>query len=134
MKLKSLLLGLLGSIAIAVPANAQSYEPFPSSENCPVVISRVCHDNMPDGSPILYAIPMGYDGRFVLTANKVGRGYLIFMYDYMEDQVAAYMYVDENAVLMSSLNGRPAYGGNINMLSDISEEMVDILLAIRAYY
>ena len=134
--MKRIIFSMLTSAAILFPgaAHAQSYEQFPQSENCPVVISRVCHGIMADGSPILYAIPTGYDGQFVLTATRVSRGYLIFMYDGIEDQVAAYMYVDENAILMPSLNGRPAYGGNINMLSEISEEMVDMLIAIKAYY
>lgn len=134
--MKRLIFSLLASAAILLPraAHAQSYEQFPQSENCPVVISRVCHGTMVDGSPILYAIPTGYDGQFILTATRVGQGYLIFMYDGIEDQVAVYMYVDENAILMPSLNGRPSYGGNINMLSDISEEMVDMLIAIKVYY
>lgn len=134
--MKQIIFSLLASAAVLLlgTAYAQSYEPFPQSENCPLVISRVCHGTMPNGSPILYAIPTGYDGQFVLTATRVSRGYLIFMYDGIEDQVAAYMYVDENAILMPSLNGRPAYGGNINMFSEISEEMVDMLIAIKAYY
>ncbi len=136
LSMRKIIFSLLASAAVLLPgaAYAQSYEQFPQSVNCPVVISRVCHGTMPDGSPILYAIPTGYGGQFVLTATRVGQGYLIFMYDGIEDQVAAYMYVDENAILMPSLNGRPSYGGNINMLSDISEEFVDILIAIKAYY
>jgi hypothetical protein len=134
--MKKLFFSLLASAAVLLPvaAHAQSYEPFPQSEGCPVVVNRVCHGTMPNGSPILYAIPTGYDGQFVLTATRVGQGYLIFIYDGLEDQVAAYMYVDENAILMPSLNGRPAYGGSIDMLAQNSEEMVDILLAIKAYY
>jgi hypothetical protein len=138
MKIKTLLIGLLSGFAIAtatvLPSLAQSYDPFPQSEDCPVVIDRICHGRMPNGSPILFAIPAGYNGKFVLTATRVEQGYLIFMHDAIEDQVAAYMYLDQNAILMSSLNGRPAYGGDINMLDDVSEEIVDIFMELKAYY
>lgn len=134
--MKRFIFSLLASAAVFSigAAHAQSYESLPQSENCPVVINRVCHGTMPNGSPILYAIPTGYDGQFVLMVHRVGQGYLIVMYDAIEDQVSAYMYVDENAVLMPSLNGRSAYGGDVNRLSEVSEEVVDMLIAIKSYY
>ena len=66
-------------LPVALPVQAQSYDPMPAGEcTTRVVINFICHDEMDNGSPLLYAIPSGYSGRYVLYANKIPGGSLSF--------------------------------------------------------
>lgn len=126
--MKNILLGLLGAVVVATPVQAQSYDPMPAEEcSTGVIVNFICHDEMDDGSTMLYAVPSGYSGRYVLFANKIPGGSYSFIYDLWNEQTAAYMYFGGNRT------GMPNAGGRIILLEELEEEIIDINVQIGLY-
>lgn len=126
--MKTLLLGLLGAVAIAAPVQAQSYDPFPARDCGGTVVNFICHDRGDDGMPMLYAIPDGYSGRYVIFASKMNDGVITFMYDMNNEQAAAWMF------LGGTLGHMPNAGGNIVLLEELEAEIVDLATQVSLYY
>ncbi|WP_198807567.1 hypothetical protein [Leptolyngbya sp. BL0902] len=124
----SLALGAALAVLLPVTAQAQSYDPMPTREcTTGIIISFICHDQLNDGSPMLYAFPSGYSGRYVLYANKIPGGILSLIYDIWNEQPAAYMYFGGNN------SGRPNAGGSIPLLEELEQEIIDIVTQASLY-
>ena len=133
--MKKFILGLVSALAVSLPiaANAQSFEPFPGDSSCSI-INYICHSTLDDGSPFLAAIPTGYDGRYLISIEKHGVNNLVVVFDLENEQIAAYILVDREGRLAGNLsNGRPGYGGRLQLLDENSEEIVALLIEIELY-
>jgi hypothetical protein len=134
--MKKLFFSLLSATAIAlspVAVRAQSFDVFPTDAGCPVVVAFICRDFLPNGSPILYSIPSGYSGRYILTVNRVEQNNLVFMFDTQNQHISGYMVLDPNMEIVDRFNGRPGVGGNLELLQEVIDEMVVMLGEIRLY-
>jgi hypothetical protein len=131
--MKNIVFGLLGAIALTLPVQAQSFDPIPEGE-CPgIVVNYVCHDRLPEGNPILYSVPSGYDSRYAVSALKLGENNnVLFVVDLRVEQVVAFMYVDDEASLIPSPTGTPSIN-NPGLLSEVTEELVFMLRELLLY-
>lgn len=128
--MKRFLLGLfsVGAIVLSpVAVQAQSYDLFEAGDCGGLTVNFICHDQSDSGVPMLYAIPSGYSGRYVLYAIKIPDGILTFAYDVRNEQAVAYMFLGGNNT------GRPNAGGSIVLLDELEEEIVDIATQLSLY-
>jgi len=135
LKLPLVFLGLLGSalaILLPVAAQAQSFEPFPSEECSGLIVNYICHARV-DGDPALYSIPTGFDGRLGLGAVRLGtNSNMFFVLDLQTEQIVAYIYTDDRAVLIPTPSGMPSYN-NPDLLGQVTEEMAELLVLLVSY-
>jgi hypothetical protein len=134
LSLPLVLLGLLGSAAIATPAKAQSFDPFPPDTQGCVVVNYICRSILDDGEPSLAAIPTGYDGRYLVSVRRAGVNNLALVYDLQNEQISAYMFVNSQGRLENPLsNGYPGIGGEVQLLDENVAEIVFLLAELRRF-
>jgi len=133
--MRNILIGGLATFAltlIPVSVQAQSFEPIPPGI-CPLVVNYICSDRTSEGEILLYAIPDGYDYRYLLMGTKLDGYNLIYMWDTKVNQTVAYILVDDEANLAPSIDGTPSIDGNLALFNEVQLEIVTVLSELMLY-